>query len=281
MRMKAGRAMTLWMIFGAAAAARGADKSGYTLFDPTPRERMREMATDRPDVTESANTVDAGHFQAELSLIEWTHDEAGGVEADQVNMLPANLKLGILNNVDLQLVLDPYVNARVKVRGGGSARVDGFGDTQVRVKVNLWGNDGGDTALAVMPYVKFPTAGDDLGNDHVEGGLIVPFSMSLPAEFELAAMVEFDFLRDEADGGYGWGVLHSVSLSRGLTEELGAFVEYIGFTPVDLGMGYQAAVGAGLTYAVNEDVQLDLAATIGISDSAEDFNLRIGVSFRI
>ena len=45
----------------AADATRPPDKSGYTLFQPVPRELMREMSTDRPDQTESAYTVDAGH----------------------------------------------------------------------------------------------------------------------------------------------------------------------------------------------------------------------------
>ena len=269
-------ALALW-----ALCAHGDEKSRYTLWNPTPREKMREMATDRPDVTESAMTVDAGHFQAELSLVEWTHDEEGGVESDQIVVMPWNFKLGILNNADLQFVVDPYINTRVKVRGGGSERVDGLGDVQLRAKFNLWGNDGGETALALMPFIKFPTAGDDLGNDHVEGGLIVPFSMGLPSGFELAGMVEFDILRDEANEDYGWGILHTISLSKDLTENLGGFVEYIGFVPSDLGIGYQAAVGAGVTYALNSDVQLDAAATFGISDSAEDFNLRIGLSFRI
>jgi hypothetical protein len=257
------------------------DKSRYTLFNPTPREQMRDMATDRPDTTESPITVDAGHFQAELSLVEWTHDEDGGIEADQINVLPMNLKLGLANNADLQLVLDPYVNVRVKFDGGGSARVDGLGDTQLRLKYNLWGNDGGDTALALMPFIKFPTASDDLGNDHVEGGLIIPLAISLPAGFELTTMAEFDILRNESDDDYGWGVLHTVSLSHDLVGDLAGFVEYIGFAPVDLGIGYQAAVGAGLTYGLNPDVQLDAAVTMGISESAEDFNLRIGLSFRI
>lgn len=39
------------------------DKSGYSLFKPTPRQFMRELTTDRPDQTESPYTVDAGHFQ--------------------------------------------------------------------------------------------------------------------------------------------------------------------------------------------------------------------------
>ncbi|MEO8821382.1 MAG: hypothetical protein ABI267_05890 [Ginsengibacter sp.] len=40
-------------------------KSGYTIFNPTPKKLMRDFETDRPDVTESAYTVDAGHFQLE------------------------------------------------------------------------------------------------------------------------------------------------------------------------------------------------------------------------
>ena len=281
MKLQTGAMLLLCVAPSLSFAADRPDKSRYTMFNPTPRGQMRDMATDRPDTTESAITVDAGHFQAELSLVEWTHDEASGVEADQINVLPMNLKIGLTNNADLQLVLDPYVNVRVKFDGGGSTRVDGVGDTQLRLKYNLWGNDGGDTALALMPFIKFPTANDDLGNDDVEGGLIIPFSISLPGGFGLAAMAEFDILRDEADEDYGWGVLHTVALSHDLVGDLAGFIEYIGFTPVDLGIGYQAAVGVGVTYGLNPDVQLDAAATIGISDSAEDFNVRVGLSFRM
>ena len=36
------------------------DKSQYTLFNPTPRQLMRELNTDRPDKTESPFTLDPG-----------------------------------------------------------------------------------------------------------------------------------------------------------------------------------------------------------------------------
>ena len=53
-------------------------KSAYTLFSPTPRDMMRELAADRPDTTESPFTVDAGHYQFELSFAEWRKE--GGSE---------------------------------------------------------------------------------------------------------------------------------------------------------------------------------------------------------
>ena len=52
-----------------------ADKSAFHLFNPTPKELMREFATDRPDKTESAYSVDAGHFQFETDILIFSSDK--------------------------------------------------------------------------------------------------------------------------------------------------------------------------------------------------------------
>ena len=52
-----------------------ADKSHYHLFNPTPRGQMRELSADRPDVTESPYTVDAGHVQLEMSFVDYVYDD--------------------------------------------------------------------------------------------------------------------------------------------------------------------------------------------------------------
>jgi hypothetical protein len=263
-----------------ARCATGTDKSQYNLLEPTPRALMRDLSTDRPDVTESAYTVDAGHFQIEMSLVEYAHDEAGGEELDEFAIAPSNLKVGLLNNVDLQLVFDPYIHQRF--RNGDTTTNDGIGNTQVRMKLNLWGNDGGDSALAIMPFVQFPTADDDLGaTDHVEGGIIVPLSISLPQDWTIAMMGEIDFVRDEADDGYGTSLVHTLSLSRPIVGELGGYVEYVGIANHDVGLGYLGLVGGGLTYGLTPDVQLDAAIYFGISDEADDFSAGVGISLRI
>src|SRR6185295_420185 len=58
------------------------EKEGYTLFNPTPESLLRGLNTDRPDVTESPFTVDAGHFQTELSFVEYTYDYDHGSRTD-------------------------------------------------------------------------------------------------------------------------------------------------------------------------------------------------------
>ena len=160
------------------------DKSSYNLLNPTPDEAMRELSPDRPDKTESPYTVDAGHFQLEMDFVTFTHDDADGVRTETWNVAPVNLKVGLHNNVDLQFIYDNYVHVRTEDRLGTTTQ-SGFGDLTPRLKINLWGNDGGGTAFALLPFVKIPVNTDRLGNDAVEGGVILPLAVKLPAGWDM------------------------------------------------------------------------------------------------
>jgi hypothetical protein len=48
-----------------------AGAQNYSLFNPIPKDQMRPFSIDRPDVTESPISVDAGHFQFEGDLYRW------------------------------------------------------------------------------------------------------------------------------------------------------------------------------------------------------------------
>src|SRR5437867_6850576 len=88
------------------------DKSGFTLFRPTPAEFMREMSADRPDKTDSPYTVDAGHFQLEMDIANTTRSVHDGIRTERYQVAPINLKLGVLNRMDLQCVLEPWAYER-------------------------------------------------------------------------------------------------------------------------------------------------------------------------
>jgi len=133
------------MVLSADGADAG-DKSQYTLSNPTPKELMREMTTDRPDKTESPYTVDAGHFQFEMDLVNYTYDRerAGGVDTrvDSFAIAPINLKVGLCNQADLQVVVGTWNYVRTETSGtGGTLHQRGFGDVTTRLKYNFWGNE--------------------------------------------------------------------------------------------------------------------------------------------
>ena len=96
------------------------NKSQFHLFRPTPDALMREMATDRPDKTESAYTVDAGHFQVEMDLLAYTYDRSKHEKVKGLAIAASNLKVGVLNNVDLQIIVETYNIQRTKDRDTGA-----------------------------------------------------------------------------------------------------------------------------------------------------------------
>jgi hypothetical protein len=267
------------------AGGPGPDKSRYNLFNPTPPGLMRPMETDRPDRTESAYTVDAGHFQFEMDLATYSYDRdrsgGGDTRTDGWAIAPVNLKIGLLNNVDFQLVLDSYGTVRVEDRLGGTLeKRSGFGDVTTRLKVNLWGNDGGRTALAMMPFVKFPTNQDDLGNDAVEGGVIFPLAIELPHGWGLGAQTEVDFLRDDAGSGYHAVFVNTITFNHDIVGDLAGYVEFFSEVSTQRDTPWVGTFDLGVTYALTENIQFDAGINIGVTKSAEDFNPFLGLSWR-
>lgn len=249
----------------------------FLLFSPVcaMAGELRDLATDRPDKTESPQTVDAGHAQIELDFATYGHDRSDAERTEQIDILPINLKYGVAANADLQLIMAPYVHQRVTDEATGArTAVGGFGDMTVRLKYNLWGNDGGKTAMALMPFVTLPTAKTGLGADGVEFGLIAPLSVKLSEQVDLAMMTEVDALRE--DGHYHAGIINSASLGFHLTKRLGLYTEL--YTEHD--RDWIVTGDTGLTYAVGENSQFDLGANIGLTDAADDISLFVGFSRR-
>lgn len=246
---------------------------------------MRALSTDRPDQTESPYTVDAGHFQVELDFANVTLDrdrsDGRDVRTTDWSVLPLNLKLGVLNNADLQLVLDPYVHARVEDRAARTVdNASGLGDLQTRLKINLWGNDGGATALALMPFVKWPLPESSLRNGKTEGGVMLILGFALPFGWSSAVMTEADFVRDAANADYDTELLNSITFSHDLIGKLGGYVEFISVSGTDGDTPWQGQTGVGGTYAIHDNAQFDFGCNFGVTRSAPDFNPFVGLSHR-
>jgi hypothetical protein len=251
--------------------ARASAEGDHHLFKPVPREEMRELSTDRPDTTESPISVDAGHFQIEADLAVLVIDRDPGSDTTGYELFPMNLKAGLLDWMDLQLVLEPYHH--VKVDAAGMSVVDsGYGATTLRLKMNLWGNDGGTTALALMPTVTFV-------DDGVDAGLIAPLGIELPAGFALGLMLEADLIR-RAGGSRGVDILSTATVGHDLIGSLGAYVELALNTPT-YGDACTLAVDGGLTLGLGDYVQLDTGVRGGAVGPLPDAELFWGFSGKL
>ena len=271
----------LLLLAGSAVAA---DKSDYSLVNPTPRALLRELSTDRPDQTESPYTVDAGHWQVELDFFNHTRDHGtsggGDVHRRDWSLAPVNLKVGLTNRVDLQLMIDPHVSSRVEDRiAGTTVKASGFGDVVTRLKVNFWGNDGGSTAFALMPFVKWPLSASGIRNGETEGGIILILGFDLPAGWGSAAMTELDIVSDGM-GGRATEWINTITFAHDLTARLGGYLEFVAVTGDAPGFKWQGQFDAGLTYALSAHTQLDLGCNFGVTESAPDYQPFVGLSRR-
>jgi Putative MetA-pathway of phenol degradation len=264
---------------GLLAGERG-DKSGYNLFQPTPDRLLRELSTDRPDKTESPITVDAGHFQLEMDFATYTSDRTKHETTRAWAIAPTNFKVGILNNVDLQVIVETYNIETIRDRDiRRTNRASGFGDVSLRCKTNFWGNDRGFSAFGMMPFVKLPTASDAIGNGAVEGGVILPLLLRLPADWEIGTEIEVDHARNSARGGYHQEVIESVTVGHDIGKWSG-YVELFSDISNEAHAGWIATFDCGVSYRMMRDVQLDAGVNIGLTDAADDLNPFIGLSVR-
>lgn len=264
----------------ACLASPTAGATGHDLFHPVPRAEMRPMSTDRPDLTESPYSVDAGHFQVEADLLTYAVDEEAGTASSTTGLGILNLKAGLTPRIDLQLVVESHIRRREEAPGAPAHRRSGFGDLTARLKYNVWGNDGGSTALALMPFVKVPTNAGELGNDRVEAGLIVPLAVDLPGGWGFGTMSEFDWNADAAGDGRHLDLVTTLVVGRDLGDRLGGFVELFSVVSTESGGAGAASLDAGLTWAVTPDVQLDGGLNLALTGSAEDRVYFLGLSAR-
>lgn len=255
------------------------DKSGFTLFNPTPRELMRDISPDRPDATESPITVDAGHAQVELSFFDYRLNDADDGETRAWTIADTNVRVGLSNNTEIQFIFGLFGEETFDPSPGPDSSDRGFSDLTIRYKWNLWGNDSGDTAFAIMPFVTIPT-GTELSTDEAEGGVVAMFGWDVAETWSVGGQVELDFVYDDEDGDHDTEFLHTFVLGFDIVGPLGGYIEYIGIASGDGGTDYQVLGSTGLTWQINENLVFDVGTQIGLTDDADDFNIFTGMTIR-
>lgn len=260
------------------------DKSGYTLFNPTPTDQMRSFSTDRPTKSETPYTVDAGHYQYEADFLNWTHDHNNTSGTTTSNLLVADptLKVGLTNKTDLEMALAPINFNQSHIRGTTTKNTAaGFGDVYTRLKYNVLGDDSGDYAVAVVPYVKVPTAAHNVGNGHWEGGGYVPFIAALPQDWTLNITNELDILENANLNGQHTNYIGLINFSHALFDpDVTGYAEFWSDVNNDQGASPQYTADFAVSWVVKDNLQLDAGINVGLNKAANDMQPYFGISQR-
>jgi hypothetical protein len=259
------------------------DKDQYTLFNPTPVDKMRDFSTDRPTKSNVPYTVDAGHFQYEGDIFIYSHDNTSTPDTSFTSWVIGNptFKLGLLNNVDFEVNFSAYNNIQAMTRSTGvAAGVGGFGDTFTRFKWNLFGNEGGGPAFALIPYAKWPTAPQGIGNRFVEGGLIAPLAVPLPGGFTTILMGEMDILKNPNDAGHHVNFPALINLNRQIVPNLTGYAEIYANWSTSPDVRDIYTLDFALAWTPKPNFQLDIGINIGLVSAAIPYQIYMGIAQR-
>ena len=247
------------------------------------------MDTDRPNVTNTPHTIDAGHWQIETGVMDnsYYRDDSSGhnVRSDTFAFGQFNFRLGVLNDLELNAVVHAYEADREhNISSQATFRASGFGDTILGGKLNLWGNEGGDnvgyTALAIQPQFKFPTARNDIGNGRFEFFVAAPFLANLPAGFHVGLQPGVSQERNSGNTGYVTGFPGSVSLDRVVFGNLDVYLEYAYALTTEKHVTAPQTIDIGGTYPLTKNIVLDAGVNVGLNRASNNVEVLTGISIR-
>ncbi|HUB26394.1 MAG TPA: transporter [Tepidisphaeraceae bacterium] len=272
-----------------ASPAQPPDKWQFTLFNPTPTNQLRTMDTDRPNITNTPHTIDAGHVQIETGFVDYAYyrDDSHGVNLrqDDFDFGQFNFRLGVLNDLELNAVINAYDLAETHdYLADTNFRAGSFGDTVIGGKLNIFGDDGDgspwSSALAIQPQFKIPTARDNVGNGKFEFLVQAPYYLYLPAGFGHGLQPGISHERNDLSDGYTTGFPASICLDRVVISNLDVYLEFACDPTTQTHTETDQTIDVGGTYPLNDNVVLDTGVNFGLNRASTTVEVLAGISVR-
>jgi hypothetical protein len=223
-----------------------------------------EIATDRPDVTNSSLVVPAGSLQSENGV---NFGAQGGARI--VDGTNTRWRLGVASCLEVLLDLPTYFAA---VGGRASS---GFSDVAPAVKWQV-SPIPGKIDLSLVFGTALPTGAVDIAGRGVQPYLQLPWSWELHDGWGVSGMLT-EFFRP-SDRVAKRVTEATFSIEKTLTERTSVFVEYVGDYPENAGPSQ--LLNSGGLYRLSPTQQVDFHIAFGLNHNAPSYIVGLGYSFR-
>ncbi|MBW3624064.1 MAG: transporter [Armatimonadetes bacterium] len=239
---------------------------------PCRAQEGEPLITDRPDFTESPQSVPKGRLQLEGG---YTFTRTGAVKQHDVGELL--LRVGTGARSELRLGFSSY--SWLESPGGDAS---GFQDTSLGVKFYLAeGSEAFDFArpsIGLILETSLPTGNDVFGEDALQPEAKLLFGWDLNERWSMASNLNYGL---PVENGERFGQFSgSLTFGLSLNEKLGSYFEYFGFVPGSEGGPNAHYVNTGLTYLVHNDLQLDFRVGKGLNGIGNDYFIGAGAARR-
>jgi len=228
---------------------------------PSPQD---EIATDRPDVTNSSLVVPVGSFQSESGVNFSTRD--GGRTVDGAN---TRWRLGVAPCLELLVDLPTYL---ANIRAPGNS---GFTDAAPAVKWQI-SPAPGKIDLSMVVGVALPTGAANIAGRGAQPYLQFPWSWELNGGWGLSGMFTEFFRPGELTTSRVTET--TFVFEKKLTETFSLFTEYVGDYPENAGP--TQLINSGGLYHLSRTQQVDFHVAFGLNHNSPAYLLGVGYSVR-
>jgi hypothetical protein len=164
----------------------------FILFSFYQLNAQETLVTDRPDMTESAQTLDQFRFQLETGFLFETYQDQL-ISVNELQMPTTLLRFGLTDFLELRFnfahlrLSEPFNNSSVR----------GFGNYEAGMKLQLLDDEEVNIKIAFLSYLLLP-----IGNDALKSGnLGVVNKLALSHEFadvfELSYNIGYDYISSQ------------------------------------------------------------------------------------
>jgi hypothetical protein len=254
----------------------------FAVVCPAAAEEEPPLVTDRPDVTESAETVARGRVQIEAGYNFVNFDL--GDETLELSVFPSTLvRVGLDRRVELRFEWLGYISES-RTEDGIRTDDSGPGNTALGAKIKLREERGAAPQLALLVDAALPTGNKALRTERIDPAIRLAGSNTFSDRLSLGYNLGVVALSIEDDIGeansYAIG-RYSAALGIGINERWGSFVEFFGFIPFSGPESPRNSFDTGFTYLSSKTVQLDVSGGIGLNRHADDWFVGAGFSIRL
>jgi hypothetical protein len=244
--------LSAFAMSGAAAA--------YAESCPTAKD---EIATDRPDVTNSSLVVPVGSLQNENGANVSARD--GGQTMDGTS----RWRLGIAPCLEVLVDVPTYF---ANFRGPGSS---GFSDASPGIKWQISPMPG-KFDLSVVTGVALPTGSEAIAGRGAQPYLQFPWSWELHDGWGLSGMFTEFFRPSDPAGAI---TETTFVIEKKLAPNFSVFTEYVGDYPQ--GNSPSQLWNSGGIYHLDKTHQVDFHVAVGLNRNAPSYIVGVGYSFRL
>jgi len=237
---------------------------------------LSPICTDRPTKSDSACSVEPGHWQLETDLFNGSFQHQGGVTTDTWYLTNPTLKYGLVKDIDVEINIVPFEFVTTHGASGTDTQSSN-GDLYLRLKYTVLGS--GPVQIALVPYVKAPTAHNGVGDGAWETGFNVPINIQLNSQWGLTFSPEFDALKDRVDNGRHFNSSQTIDISYSLPKGLTVAGELWGDWNADpAGKVRQYSFDLVATKSFGKLFQLDGGVFVGLNRATPGVQVFTGVS---